>query len=69
MSYLVRNPEDRFSRDEAHMYTVSCTSGYLLCTKNSPLTITYAVKILNIRTPEKFAVITLKFEQDGFTIE
>ena len=27
------------------------------------------VKILNIRTPKKFAVITLKFEQDGFTKE
>ena len=27
------------------------------------------VKLLKIRTPEKFAVITLKFEQDGFTIE
>ena len=25
------------------------------------------VKILNILTPQKFAVITLKFEQDGFT--
>ena len=25
------------------------------------------VKILNIRTPKKFAVITLKFKQDGFT--
>ena len=24
------------------------------------------VKLLNIRTPKKFAVITLKFEQDGF---
>ena len=28
-----------------------------------------AVKILNIRTPKKFAVITLKFKQDGFTEE
>ena len=27
------------------------------------------VKILNIRTPQKFAVITLKFELDGFTKE
>ena len=27
------------------------------------------VKILNIRTPKTFAVITLKFEQDGFTEE
>ena len=27
------------------------------------------VKILKIQTPEKFAVITLKFEQDGFTVE
>ena len=27
------------------------------------------IKILNIRTPKKFAVITLKFEQDGFTKE
>ena len=27
------------------------------------------VKILKIRTPEKFAVITLKFEQGGFTVE
>ena len=26
------------------------------------------VKILNIRTPEKFAVIILKFEQHGYTI-
>ena len=25
----------------------------------------FTVKILNIRTPQKFAVITLKFEQDG----
>ena len=27
------------------------------------------VKILNVQTPKKFAVITLKFEQDGFTEE
>ena len=27
------------------------------------------IKILNIRTPQTFAVITLKFEQDGFTKE
>ena len=27
------------------------------------------VKILNIRTPKKFAVITLKYEQYGFTKE
>ena len=27
------------------------------------------IKILNIRTPKKFAVITLKFEQDGYTEE
>ena len=27
----------------------------------------YTIKILNIRTPKKFAVITLKFEQDSFT--
>ena len=27
------------------------------------------VKFLNIQTPKKFAVITLKFEQDGFTEE
>ena len=27
------------------------------------------VNILKIRTPEKFAVISLKFEQGGFTLE
>ena len=27
------------------------------------------VKLLNIQTPEKVAVIALKFEQSGFTIE
>ena len=27
------------------------------------------IKILKIGTPEKFAVVTLKFEQGGFTIE
>ena len=27
------------------------------------------VKILNIRTPKTFAVITLKFEKDGFTVK
>ena len=27
------------------------------------------VKILNIWTPQNFAVISLKFEQDGFTKE
>ena len=27
------------------------------------------VKILKIQTPEKFAVITLKFEQGGFIVE
>ena len=27
------------------------------------------VKLLKIETPEKIAVITLKFEQGGFTIE
>ena len=29
----------------------------------------FTLKILNIRTPKKFAVITLKFEQYGFTEE
>ena len=29
----------------------------------------YYRKILNIRTPQKFTVITLKFEQNGFTKE
>ena len=32
-------------------------------------TTTPTVKILNIGTPETFAVISLKFEQRGFTIE
>ena len=27
------------------------------------------IKFLNIRTPKKFTVITLKFEQGGFTVE
>ena len=27
------------------------------------------IKFLNIRIPKKFAVVTLKFEQDGFTKE
>ena len=27
------------------------------------------VKVLNVWTPQKFAVMTLKFEQDGFTKE
>ena len=31
--------------------------------------ISRTVKILKIRTPKKFAVITLKFEQSGSTIE
>ena len=31
--------------------------------------IEYTLKILKVRTPEKFAVITLKFEQCGFTVE
>ena len=30
---------------------------------------TFTVKILKFRTPEKFAVITLKFKQGGFSIE
>ena len=29
----------------------------------------YTEKFLNIRTPKTFAVITLKFEQDGFAKE
>ena len=29
----------------------------------------FTVKFLNIQTPEKIVVITLKFEQDGFTVE
>ena len=29
--------------------------------------VTTTVKILNIRTPQKIAVSTLKFEQDGFS--
>ena len=29
----------------------------------------HTVKILKIQTLEKFAVITLKFEQGGFTVE
>ena len=29
----------------------------------------FTIKLLNIRTPKKFAVIPLKFEQDGFTKE
>ena len=27
------------------------------------------IKLLNIQTPEKVSVTTLKFEQDGFTID
>ena len=30
---------------------------------------TCTVKLLNIRTPKKFAIITRKFEQDGFIKE
>ena len=29
----------------------------------------YTVKILKFPTPKKFAVITLKVEQDGFSLE
>ena len=36
---------------------------------NCVLSSTCTVKILKIRTPEKFAVITLKFNQDGFTVQ
>ena len=31
------------------------------------LSYSITIKILNLRTPQKFAVITLKFEQDGST--
>ena len=34
-----------------------------------PTVIYFTVKFLKIRTAEKFAVFTLKFEQGGFTIE
>ena len=34
-----------------------------------PFDLFITVKLLNIRTPEKVAVITLKFEHSGFTIE
>ena len=44
--------------------------GLSLTTTGSALsTAGCTVKSLNIRTPEKFAVITLRFEQDGFTEE
>ena len=38
-----------------------CVSGYLEFQNT--------VKILKFRTPKKYAVITLKFEQGGSTIE
>ena len=52
-SDLVANPEGRFSYYEAHTVCIKHRNVCKMwCT----------VKILNIRTPEKFAVITLKFE-------
>ena len=59
VSYLVENPEDRFSRDEAHFVKRWGTSNWQLVTVN----------FLNIWTPKKFVVITLKFELCGSTIE
>ena len=58
LSYLVENPKDRFSRDVAHL-CIRLFQGISLIT----------VKLLNIRTPKKVAVIALKYEHGGFTIE
>ena len=55
-------PEDTFSRDEAHMFK------YIVATHYNPLH-RNTVNFLNIRTPKKFVVITLKFELCGSTIE
>ena len=46
----------RQSQDTQNLYPLSCV-------------LMYTVSFLNIRTPKKLAVISLKFEQDGFTKE
>ena len=53
----LQTPKVRFSHDTARLvyrFFSSCIG---------------TVKILKIRTPQIFAAIALKFEQDGFTIE
>ena len=42
---------------------------FLFCHAAAQMIIHCTVKILRVRTPENLAVITLKFEQCGFTIE
>ena len=37
--------------------------------KQRSIIVNETVKLLKLWTPEKFAVITLKFEQSGFAIE
>ena len=45
-----------------HIFKMSSTTYSII----SEETLKITVNILKIRTPEKIAVITLKFEQDGF---
>ena len=63
-SYLVANPEIRFSRDEANFFPKYTFSSmwllfFLGIYRNNP----------KISDTQKFAVITLKVEQDGFSLE
>ena len=60
-STLVANPEDRFSRDEAHLnYHQLCLSEHVHDSyRKNP----------EYSDIQKFAVITLKYEQNGFTEE
>ena len=41
----------------------------ILSFRETGLGVQYTIKIKTILTPEKAAVITLKFEQGGFTVE
>ena len=80
-SYLVANSKDRFSRDEANAdsdiavlarlrkYLLFYLQLFSLHCKTRGLWIAGYRKILKLRTPNKFAVITHKIEQDCFTEE
>ena len=58
----------RLFQNSAYHHLKIFTSCFLF-RKTKIFMCTYTVKFLTIQTPEKYAVITLKFKQDDFTVE
>ena len=57
-------------KPETHIYIIGFLRYMMLIMlRNARMQASFTIKIVNIQTPKTFAVITLKFEQDGFTKE